>query len=151
MAPSSSEYEIFMAHFNGPRLPDPGSPGAAECYDALTRATLCLKSCFSVDLHLDYGKKLFLLVCFSRESWFQLSVEGFFLNWSSDHPLCVYSFCEHSPASCGFRGSNVEFDSPFLDYPQSPESFPCSLLPCCLSGLWGDREPSSGDVKRHED
>lgn len=59
MGPSSSAYGIFISSFHGPPLPGPGSPGAAQGHLAPRRATLCVKSWFSTDLHLELGKQLF--------------------------------------------------------------------------------------------
>lgn len=59
MAPSSSDCGIFISPVNGPRLPDPGSPGAAQGDLVPRKAILRLKSWLSPDLHLELGKTLF--------------------------------------------------------------------------------------------
>ena len=72
MVPFSSESEIFITHFNGPRLPDPRSPGATEGYDALARAALCLRTVSALTCDWIMERNFFL----ERESWFQLPTEA---------------------------------------------------------------------------
>ena len=66
---------------------------------------------------------------FRDRAGFSCLQRGFLLNQSSKHALCVYSFCECSPASGGFRGSKVEFGWPFLDCPQALSPFRALCCP----------------------
>lgn len=115
------------------------------------RAALRPKSCLGLDWRLVMGRSF-------PEARSELSTVAFFLNQSSADlgPLNRPSFVcplirERSPASCGFGGSNVEFDSLLLVDAKVLSPFYASRCPTLPQDQAATRSHPVGDGECHVD